>query len=352
MSRSRLVRYCVRVALLVLVSVRAVPPTDPVRFFYSARSWCLTWAFHVAASTIRVAVAIPAEQIYSQYVAGELSEYAMLVGLQEPRSTVNTNIWVPPALMMPVGALLYMHRSGRPYLPVSLSDMRTMKASGVHAYMSRPHARPMPLPPHVIEEFKLAAEMAALPPGMDAPAAPPSRQQASGSRGAAGGSAGLSAQGSRRTSNGGTASSSTAPTPRPGAAAPPPPVPEAEPDPILNSANWIMPAPFDTPLPKPADADDAAANGAAEPVSLVAVSQLHPSLFFAYNEGVQNEFESPPFRLFLGHTGGIGLRASWWFVDPDSKEVRGPYSPEQMLLSYVAGCCEMLEEVRCIGRLW
>ncbi|GFR51320.1 hypothetical protein Agub_g13685, partial [Astrephomene gubernaculifera] len=96
------------------------------------------------------------------------------------------------------------------------------------------------------------------------------------------------------------------------------------------------------------DAAADAADGTVSPAN--AVAALPPSPFLGdFNYGVQPAFETPPLRLFLGERGQAALCANWWYVDSESSTIRGPYSPEQMMLSYVAGCRELHEETLVCG---
>ncbi|KAG2485214.1 hypothetical protein HYH03_016001 [Edaphochlamys debaryana] len=348
-------------------ALELAPMADPIRLFYAARSWAYIYSYHIAASTIRVQIGAPPQDLYHLWHSGQVSEYTLAVGLLDDAPP--TNLWCPPCVMMPLGALLYMHGHGRPYLPVELRELKEIRANGIMACGTRKDARPLALPAGV---FPYAPEPEPKPYEQDDYEPQPERSSrnggASGSSsrqmsrttssalgatasGGRGGNGGGGGDGNRQTSNSGAAS--TAPLPLP-----PPPL---ELDPILDSAKWIMPAPFDTPLPPPPPETPAEAAPAAAAAEAPA---LPPSPFLGeLNFGVQSTFETPPVRLFLGERGDAGLRGNWYFVEGAAAAaeqggssggggggaVRGPYSPEQMLLSYVAGCRELHEETLVCG---
>ncbi|EFJ49826.1 hypothetical protein VOLCADRAFT_117148 [Volvox carteri f. nagariensis] len=364
------------------------PATDPIRLFYASGSWCCLRSYNTSASSVRVDVGVSPAELYDLYCQGALSEYLPMVGMVEDCLPGTT--YAPACVMLPLGALLYMHEHGRPYLPLTLSELREVRSGGIMSIAVRPEARPMRLPPGVWPRVYDEPQR----PGMEVPEA----LAATGRSGAGGGSgsgSGRSLQTSRpepaaqfpppqRSATGAArggpsrqaAGGSGAGGGNSAAATAPLPPSEPEPDPILDDASrWIMPKPFDVPTTVPpvstdateaggagggggangpaadgnsrADSGDAAVTPAtaAAPVS----AALSPSPFLQYNAGVQPSYETPPLRLFLGDRGQSGLAANWWYVDSETKDIKGPYSPEAMMLSCITPCREVHDETPVCG---
>ncbi|GLC45536.1 hypothetical protein PLESTB_001204000 [Pleodorina starrii] len=381
------------------VALARAPATDPIRLFYASRSWCIIHQFATTAASARVTVGVSPAEVYGMYCDGALSEYLPMLGLVEEAPAANT--WAPPCVMVPLGALLYMHEHGRPYLPLTLSELREVRNNGIMSVAVRPDARPMRLPPGVWPAPEHSTGAAALPPGMEQhPAAASTAGAAAGpsasGRGAGGAAAAAGTRSQQRPDAGPTVTAAAAaaggrqaggaaaataaaagrgaggvagssPARGNGVAETAPPAPEPEPDPILNSANWIMPQPFNTPIPPPppeasepppaaapADADAAGgaatANGVADAAGAGSgAAGLPPSPFLQSNDGLQPTFETPALRLFLGERGQAGLSANWWYVDGETNAIKGPYSPEAMLLSCITPCCEVHDETLVCG---
>ncbi|GIL54236.1 hypothetical protein Vafri_9814 [Volvox africanus] len=371
-------------------ALQCTPPTDPIRLFYACRSWCCIYNYQMSATSVRLTVGVSPAEMYHLYGEGMLSEYLPMMGLVEEAPP--TNNYVPPSVMLPLGALLYMHEHGRPYLPMTLSELRDVRSNGLMSISVRPYARPMKLPPDLRAgvDPAAAAVAAAMGPSLVSAAAGDGGGAVNGSGGTrsvtqiessaatsagdavsrqAGGSGGTE---TRQKSPAGGADGNS----RNGRSRSP------EPDPILDDASrWIMPQPFDLPKPSPAAAatevssgasgDTAAAAAAsasasasasanhgvsdggnaasAVPAAVSPATILPSSHFLQYNAGVQPFFETPPLRLFLGDRGQAGLTSNWWYVDSATQEVKGPYSPETMLLSSITPCREIHDETLVCG---
>ncbi|GIL73999.1 hypothetical protein Vretimale_5068 [Volvox reticuliferus] len=354
------------------------PPTDPIRLFYACHSWCCIYQYQMSAISVRQTIGVSPAEMYHLYTEGMLSEYLPMMGLAE--DAPQTIGYVPASAMLPLGALLYMHEHGRPYLPMTLNELREVRSYGLMSLAVRANARPMKLPAGLqagVSPAAAAAAAAAVAAGNGGGAVSGS----SGSRNvtrmessisiSGGGTSGRQGNGSgggtaRNAAAGGADSSG-------GNARSPSP----EPDPILDDpSRWIMPQPFDVPTPAPASAattaPSAAANGDTAaaatatatanhvasdggnaaptvPAAVGPAAMLPSSHFLQFNAGVQPFFETPPLRLFLGDRGQAGLTSNWWYVDSGTKEIKGPYSPETMLLSSITPCREMHDETLVCG---
>ncbi|KAG2430568.1 hypothetical protein HXX76_010087 [Chlamydomonas incerta] len=338
------------------------PANHSLRFFFSARSWCYINSFRTTTSSMRAVIGIQSDEMYQRYEDGEFSEWTLVLGLTDPAPPTNT--WLPASVMVPLGALMYMHDYNRPYLPLSLEELREIKAEGVAALGPRSGAETLPLPPPVAAYYAAAAAPEPTPAhAEDAPPPPPPPPPAATGGGRAGGRAAASNSGGASSAGAGPsappaaggAAGARAPSPPSGGGGPPPPPPPPEDDPLLSRGNWIMPKPFDAPATSPSPAPDsdggggaaASADGAAAPAAL----QPSPFLQADFAKGVHAAFETPPLRLFMGERAQAALCVNWWFQEPAEAggATRGPYSPEQMLLAYVAGCSELHEETLVCG---
>ncbi|GLI61412.1 hypothetical protein VaNZ11_003607 [Volvox africanus] len=366
-------------------ALQHTPPTDPIRLFYASRSWCCIYNYQMSAISVRLTFGVSPAEMYHLYVEGMLSEYLLMMGLVEEAPP--TNNYVPPSVMLPLGALLYMHEHGRPYLPMTFSELRDVRSNGLMSIAVRPHARPMKLPADLRAgvDPAAAAVAAAMEPALVSAAArdgvravngsggtrsvthmePSAGTFAAGTDGRQAGGSGGTVAGQVSTAGGADGSSRNGRSRSP------------EPDPILDDASrWIMPKPFPAAAapeaPSAASGDTAAAatasttatatatanHGASDgggntasavPAAVSPAAMLPSSHFLQYNAGVQPFFETPPLRLFLGDRGQAGLASNWWYVDSATQEVKGPYSPETMLLSSITPCREIHDETLVCG---